>query len=1051
MKFILDNDFKRSIASQLVFDALAVVEDNTLLIGGYNIYKLEARQLAYLNAPDFFPGWMVVRFKSYPRPFHCELSFKDEFQKSIKEFEIDECLIKYQGQSYILPKEMFDICQMNIKHKDSGDEDLLYHILEKAKNSYNQAIYLEGLPQDDVIQSLAPLHIDIQMNDDGTANILPFLPDVSEEKQKEYRGQILNSDYVKMLVEVRSNHGKRYRIRHIMHPKDVEVYKRLSQIGMIEQEDVAKFIQNPAPFILLDDENQDDLPIHFDSYRILGMGEPYVGYFGSKSLDSPIAKALLGAGDMQMTKEVKRKIKDVCNDKTLEEIKEFQTQIQQAMIENRSDCILAEEFFPKECFSTVLTTLNNLIKKAEEQRMDSPTKIVLSIDPNDELDIVVPNQNKKQLNQINTQNNDKGKTYHHFKPNFEPKSYQIQGVNWLIDLYQNQFRGGILADDMGLGKTFQVIAFINFLLHIDENFKGKRILIVAPTVLLDNWKQEFEKFLKEDIYENLNIHIVRGKDLAKRRQVNKNEQGVYNSFDVESFLQRPLDILITSYETLSNYQYSFAQKAFNWGCVIYDEAHKIKNPNAQISQASRAISSEIGFSVLLTGTPIENELRDLWALFDVFDPQHFGSWKNFKKEYVDKQNDTNQVEHRLREYASNYLLRRLKKDYLKELPSKIEQVHEVLFNDNESEYYIECLNSDEIALTRLHKLKSFSLSGISDDAKLMNDFSKAKELISLLTSIKKNNEKAIIFIIQRAVQDLIKFGIEQTFGIDVSIINGDNNSSDKVQVILDKFNQTAGFGVIILSPLSAGVGLTITSANHVIHYERWWNASKEDQASDRAYRIGQQKDVYIHYILGELPKHQMSRMANNRQNETKEFYSIDRAIHQLISQKRQTAGFLIPPKNITMDEVCGATMRASRNEVLIEQLKALSWQDFERLIKKLYEKQRYQCQLTPIGQQDFGADIVAKKDDEVIVIQCKHSKNSKNRNDDAVMSLIHQAQEVYGANKLVAVTNAEFGEKVRQLAIKYQVQLIDRESLLDLLHGEQMILDDYFHDLPVIS
>lgn len=1042
MKFILNSNFKRSVASQLVFDELATVENDTLVIDSQNIYKLEVRQLAYLNAPDFFLGSMTVKFKSYPRPFHCELSFKDEFQQSIKEFEIDECLIKYRGQRYILPKEMFDIYQMNIKQKENGDEDLLYHILEKAKNNTYQNILLERLPKEDIINSLPPLHIDVQMNSDGTATIMPFLPIIDEKRQKEYTEQILNSDYIKMLVEVHNHNGKRHRIRHIMHPKDVEAYKRLNQIGVIKKEDVAKFIQNPAPFILLDDENQYDLPIHFESYRILGMGEPYVGYFGSKSLDSPIAQALLGSGDMQMITEVKKTIKDICNEKTLEEIKGFQAQVQQAMTENRSDCILAEKFFPKESFGTALTTLNSIIKKVEEQRISSPTKIVLSIDPNDEdgLVISVPNQNKKQLNQINTQNNDKGETYHHFKPNFEPKSYQIQGVNWLIDLYQNQFRGGILADDMGLGKTFQVIAFISYLLHIDDDFKGKRILIVAPTVLLDNWKKEFEKFFKEDSYKNLNIHIVRGRDLVKRRQVNKNEQGVYNSFDVESFLQRPLDILITSYETLSNYQYSFAQKTFNWGCVIYDEAHKIKNPNAQISQASRAISSEVNFSVLLTGTPIENELRDLWALFDVFDPQHFGSWKNFKKEYVDKQNDANQVEHRLREHASNYLLRRLKKDYLKELPSKIEQVHEVLFSDVESEYYMECLNGNEIALTRLHKLKSFSLSGILDNNKLMNDFSKTNELISLLKTIKQNNEKVIIFIIQRAIQDLIKFGIEQTFGIDVPIINGDNNSSDKVQIILDKFNQKTGFGVIILSPLSAGVGLTITSANHIIHYERWWNASKEDQASDRAYRIGQQKDVYIHYILGELPKHQMSKISKNHQDENKEFCSIDRAVHQLINQKRQTAGFLIPPRNITMEEVCGATMQASPNEILIEQLKALSWQDFEILIKKLYEKQGYDCQLTPLGQQDFGADIIATKDDEIIAIQCKHSTNGKSRNDDAVISLINQAQEVYGVNKLVAVTNTNFNENSKKKAELNNVKLIEISELIYLLKEYDMVL-----------
>lgn len=1033
MQFLLNSDFKRSVAHQLVFDELATIDNDVLWIDSQHIYQLDTQQLAYLDAPDFFNGDMIVKFKTAPRPFHCELLFKDEYQKIMKDVEIDECLLKWQGQIFILPKEMFDIYQKNIEQRSSHDEDLLWHILETAKNSQNKDIYLEGLSKDDMIQSLAPLHIDVQMNDDGTAKILPFLPNVDGEKQKEYEQQILDSDYIKMLVEVHSDHGKRHRIRHIMHPKDIEAYKRLNQIGMIAKEDLGKFIQNPAPFILINDENQEDLPIAFESYRILGMGEPYVGYFGSKSLDTPIAKALLGSGDIEMLKHVKNKIKNICDNKTLEEIKVFQEQIQKASDENHEQCIIAEEVFPKESFDVVSTTLNAIIKKIEDERASSPNKVVIRIDPNDELGIIVPHQNTKQLSQINTQNNEKGQTYDCFKSHFEPKSYQIQGVNWLIELYQNKFRGGILADDMGLGKTFQMIAFISYLLHIDYDFKGKRILIVAPTVLLDNWKQEFEKFFKDDVYQQLNIHIVRGKDLAKRKKVNKNEQGVYNSFDVEQFLERPLDILITSYETLSNYQYSFAQKTFNWGCVIYDEAHKIKNPNAQISQASRAVSSEVKFSVLLTGTPIENELRDLWALFDVFDPQHFGSWKNFRSKYVDKQNDMGQVEHRLREHASNYLLRRLKKDYLKELPKKIEKIHEVIFNDREGECYINCLDSDEMALTRLHKLKKFSLSGVFEENIQVDDFSKINELLLLLKSIQQQNEKVIIFVIQRFVQDLLKFAIEKEFGINIPIINGDNNASDKVQAILDIFNQNVGFGVIILSPLSAGVGLTITSANHVIHYERWWNASKEDQASDRAYRIGQQKNVYIHYILGELSPYQIEKILNSRKNNIKDFCSIDRAIHQLISQKRETAGFLIPPKSITLDEVCEVTMQSSHYEILIEQLKDLSWQGFEKLIKQLYEKQGYQCQLTAIGQQDFGADVIAKKDDEIIAIQCKHAKNSKNRNDDAIVVLVNQAKIAYNAHKLVAVTNIDFNQTARIMAQEHNVELIDVQRLMDVM------------------
>ncbi|MBD3794200.1 MAG: SWF/SNF helicase family protein, partial [Campylobacterales bacterium] len=165
---------------------------------------------------------------------------------------------------------------------------------------------------------------------------------------------------------------------------------------------------------------------------------------------------------------------------------------------------------------------------------------------------------------------------------------------------------------------------------------------------------------------------------------------------------------------------------------------------------------------------------------------------------------------------------------------------------------------------------------------VFESYSKAKKLLSLLNEIKAKQEKVIIFVINHIGQDMLRYGIEESFEINVDIINGSDNDQNSVKRKLDAFTKQNGFGVIILSPLAAGVGLTITEANHVVHYERWWNASKEDQASDRVYRIGQNKDVFIHYIIGKLPSGKKS---------------IDEAIHELIAQKRETAGFLIPPKS----------------------------------------------------------------------------------------------------------------------------------------------------------
>ena len=160
-------------------------------------------------------------------------------------------------------------------------------------------------------------------------------------------------------------------------------------------------------------------------------------------------------------------------------------------------------------------------------------------------------------------------------------------------------------------------------------------------------------------------------------------------------------------------------------------------------------------------------------------------------------------------------------------------------------------------------------------------------IVEILEQIKDKNEKVIIFVTVRLAQDLLRESLEDYFGVSIGIINGDNNSQDKLTQTLNDFKNKAGFGIIILSTLAAGVGLTITEANHVIHYERWWNASKEDQASDRVYRIGQEKEVFVYYI----------------NLVSKKMTTFDRALHELIQKKREMSGFLKPVGDISDQEM----------------------------------------------------------------------------------------------------------------------------------------------------
>ena len=223
----------------------------------------------------------------------------------------------------------------------------------------------------------------------------------------------------------------------------------------------------------------------------------------------------------------------------------------------------------------------------------------------------------------------------------------------------------------------------------------------------------------------------------------------------------------STYKTLQKYQFAWAFMAENKNigieCIVYDEAQNIKNPNALQTQAAKAVSSLCKFNVLLSGTPIENELRDIWCLFDVFDPLFFGSWKNFRKEFV---NNTENVESRLREKISNYMLRRLKNQVLDSLPKKFEPKLDenlpthyspkiVNFTKEETELYESIINSNEASLSKLRQLRLISMHPILVNKEIslidyclkndvLNEFSKTKELLNILENVKSKKEKAII-------------------------------------------------------------------------------------------------------------------------------------------------------------------------------------------------------------------------------------------------------------------------------------------------------------------
>lgn len=1021
------NNFQRTIAENIANDGFGVLDNDVLSIDEANLYQIEPERLAQLNAPPWFDGYLVANMQGIPTQASCHFTpqFANAQGQDLYGVVREGAVLRLnQFTCYLLPRAMYDVCvRMDKANAPNADEALRWRVIERAQNS-GERIRLTGLPNTERISDTPILAMDVLRNNDGSVSIKPRVSGVSEQTHGNYFEQLnQNGRTILVMTEVRGAGGERHVVRQITDEEVIKAHQRIQKIGRIASADVIKFLENPAPFILNDDESPEDVAISFESYRILGMGAPYQGYFGSMKLDSPIAQALAQDGDPAVLESIREHIEQICADKTAVEIAEIRTQVENAIAAQATECELPDgsTLFPAE-YGTALNALKKVLDQHHANGGQATNKLVIKIDPNDEVSIEVQTNPRKPLADIQTNNHEQGNFFIDIV--FPPKTYQVAGVNWLSQLYAQDYRGAILADDMGLGKTYQMVVFLNALFARGD-FADKRVLIVAPTILLDNWRDEIVKFITPAVCaDRFKVKIIRGEDLRYRNQRQEAEQGTYNSFDVNDFLlveDKP-NVIITSYETLSNYQFSFAQDAFNFGCVVYDEAHKIKNPNAQISQAARAISSKSQFSVLLTGTPIENELRDLWALFDVFDPAHFGSWKRFKKEFITGTQAN--VDERLRARASNYILRRLKKDYLQELPAKIEQVHEVEFNADEAIAYHQIRNQEAAALKRLHALKAFSLhQDLAEYAHQNIDlqaFSKTVRLLELLGEIQAKGEKAIIFVINRVAQDALRYGISQHFNIDAPIINGENNNPAQVAHKLNQFSQTQGFAVMILSTLAAGVGLTITDANHVIHYERWWNASKEDQASDRAYRIGQTRDVYIHHIVGTLPREGGEVVM-----------SLDETIHQLISNKRETAGFLIPPKNINTSEVVTATMQAT----LQERVAALTWDEFEQLVLQVYQAQGCICELTPAyPANEYGADIVGTTlDGRKFAVQCKHSSKNMPKDVEAIYQLHEIAREHYDTNLLTAVTNTQFKEDARQLAGRHTITLLEWGGLMNLM------------------
>lgn len=432
------------------------------------------------------------------------------------------------------------------------------------------------------------------------------------------------------------------------------------------------------------------------------------------------------------------------------------------------------------------------------------------------------------------------------------RPYQVNGFRWLKTLEAYGF-GGILADDMGLGKTLQVISVLlqakgvnkieNKSVH-KETYnhinKSGVSLIVAPASLIFNWKEEFEKFAP-----SLNTKVISGTQVERKTMLEQYED---------------YDVLITSYDLLKRDISEYEDKKFLY--QIIDEAQYIKNHTTAAAKSVKCIQSKIKYA--LTGTPIENRLSELWSIFDYLMPGFLYGYETFRKELETPiaKNKDEEASTRLKRMVSPFIMRRLKQDVLKDLPDKLEEVQYTVFEEKQQKLYDgqvthmrEILNKqsgEEFAQNKLQILSELTkLREICCDPELLfenYDGESAKRVmcVDLVKRAIEGEHRVLIFSQFTSMLSLLEQDLTRE-GITYYKITGSTKKEERVHLV-KQFNE-GNVPVFLISLKAGGTGLNLTGADTVIHYDPWWNQAAQNQATDRAHRIGQKKVVTVYKLI----------------------------------------------------------------------------------------------------------------------------------------------------------------------------------------------------------
>lgn len=830
----------------LVDNGYAYASKEGCLLPYENIYLLDEDERILLGVPQ--PYDKAMRLVGTSMLNLSDFEYKVEFLTYVPDGELIVCerggniLVKGRDK-YLLNEAQYALLNrvdaFNSTPEEDKTTDYNLRCFAEIKALAEQAgCQLDSYLENENVYAPERIKIEIGRDDEG----FTVEPAVDIEENDKFQTYFDKMRKVQAQYPVQRENGERVRIVLNKEQKENLHYLK-EQCGKHKtREEIQKIIEQPTEYF---DPNAFDLSeLYSDRVIEIGVYKPKFYPFICPYKSCWIAGATVETPQNGTTK---------VNINSEEELERLKREIQSAK-ENKKGIV--------EYNNTQLDIEDAmfLAQTAEKQLKDSsqPAKVETEND-NEARNVLIIEENAEELGfAVKERIIEKGDKYTLFtdpflQEGFSLKDHQKEGVAWLQHLYKSKASGCLMADDMGLGKTLQILYFIDW--HSRKYANHKPYLIVAPISLLENWRNEYERFFMQP---RMKINMLTSKDVTRK----------FNKSIVDKM--QKMDIILTNYESLRISQLNFCAVEFD--VVALDEAQKIKSPGTLVTNAAKAL--KCNFKIAMTGTPVENSLLDLWCIMDFCVPGLLGNAKAFAAQYQNplKKEDTDIVAlgNEVHDKLGVYFMRRLKKDAAKDLPDKIELKEKVLMPPVQKEIYASVVNDytsgiqPNMLVTIMH-LREVSEHPYLYDSTLLNHetdeivdtSARLQATIKFLDEIKKKEEKVIIFVERKETQKMLQKLCLKRYGIITKIINGDTPSIVKRnmpnkqsrQSSIDEFQAVDGFNVIIMSPVAAGMGLNVTAANHVIHYSRHWNPAKENQATDRAYRIGQTKDVFVYYPM----------------------------------------------------------------------------------------------------------------------------------------------------------------------------------------------------------